>query len=97
MAPSLELRLGALPHRAALVIDLEQRLAALAARYASLMRCRVFVERANSRAAIDVNMELLMPGREIVVGTGRPRTELDAALTDAFGAAESALARHANH
>ena len=59
------------------------------------MRARVEVNRINAQGAIDVAVELLLPGREILIQCERPRANMDAALTDAFGVAEGALARHA--
>jgi len=98
MAANLMISFHNLPHSDAVEHDIRERVAKLESLFHKIVRCRVVVEapskNAAGAAAFAVNIEILVPGQDIVVKPD-PAPDMHSAVVAAFEAAKRRLKAHA--
>ena len=98
MDSSLKISFHNLPHSDALEHDIRERVAKLEGLFDKIVGCRVVVEapskNAAGAAAFAVNIEIRVPGQDIVVKPD-PSPDMHNAVVQAFDAAKRRLRAHA--
>lgn len=98
MDTTLQISFHNLPHSDAVEHDIRERVAKLEGLFDRIVGCRVVVEapsrNAGGAAAFAVNIEIAVPGQDIVVKP-EPAADMRTAVSQAFDAAKRRLKAHA--
>ncbi len=99
MDTNLRISFHNLPHSDAVEQEIRQRMAKLEGLFDRIVGCRVVVEapsrNAGGAAAFAVNIEIAVPGQDIVVKPD-PSPDMKSAMMQAFDAARRRLKDHAS-